>query len=238
MAQRRGGEGSGAMMRREDTLRAQAETAIRGMIITGEIAQGELYSAPELAKQLGVSATPVREAMLDLVTEGLVESVRYRGFRVLALEEKDLDDITHIRVLLEAPTVAALTHSPEALTPDVVKSLRAQCAEMVSAAASNRVSDFIAIDRAFHLDLLRLAGNARLVAIVERLRNSTLRYGLRSMDRERFVGIAQEHNRIVDLLLEGNESALHDLVAEHVLANRGILGAANREPEIQVDPSS
>ena len=63
---------------RAPSLRERAEIAIRGGIITGEIPPGEIFSAPVLAKQLGVSATPVREAMLDLVREGMVEPIANR----------------------------------------------------------------------------------------------------------------------------------------------------------------
>ena len=67
------------------SLRERAAASIRNGITTGEIRAGELYSVPTLAARLGVSATPVREAMLDLANEGLVEAVRNRGFRVVEL---------------------------------------------------------------------------------------------------------------------------------------------------------
>ena len=64
-------------------MRVQARDMIRTGILTGELGGGELYSSRGLAERLGVSATPVREALLALVNEGLMEPVRNRGFRVL-----------------------------------------------------------------------------------------------------------------------------------------------------------
>ena len=88
------------------SLRQQVTEVLRGAVITGAMRPGALYSAPALATRFGISATPVREAMLDLVKEGLIETVRNKGFRVTALTDQELDDITEIRMLIEVPTTA------------------------------------------------------------------------------------------------------------------------------------
>ena len=67
------------------SLREQARQVIRGLVITGQMQPDQLYSVPRLAAELGVSATPVREALLDLEREGLLEAERNRGFRVVSL---------------------------------------------------------------------------------------------------------------------------------------------------------
>ncbi|HVA92494.1 MAG TPA: GntR family transcriptional regulator, partial [Chloroflexota bacterium] len=87
------------------SLRARARKAIRGSIVTGEIADGEIYPVSYFTSRLGVSATPIREALFDLAGEGLVEVVRNRGFRVPQLTEQDLDDLYDVRTLLEVPTM-------------------------------------------------------------------------------------------------------------------------------------
>ena len=91
---------------RADSLREQVSRALEAALVAGELQPGVLYSAPGLAEQFGVSATPVREAMLDLVKDGFVEVVRNKGFRVLEISESDLDQISQIRLLLEVPTTA------------------------------------------------------------------------------------------------------------------------------------
>src|SRR5262245_22313406 len=102
---------------RASSLREQAAESIRAGIISGKIAADVIYSVPALASELGVSATPVREAMLDLVGEGLVVAVRNRGYRVIRPTAKDLEDILSIRLLLEVPTMGqvAVSHQDGAL---------------------------------------------------------------------------------------------------------------------------
>ena len=84
---------------------------IRGLVITGQMQPDQLYSVPRLATELGVSATPVREALLDLAREGLLEAVRNRGFRVVSLSLGELNDIFAIRLLLEVPSVGEIAQS-------------------------------------------------------------------------------------------------------------------------------
>jgi DNA-binding GntR family transcriptional regulator len=218
-------------MSRGSSLRERAEVAIRGGIITGEIQPGQIYSAPALAKQLGVSATPVREAMLDLAAEGLVESVPNRGFRVVPLLDSDLDEITELRVLLEAPTVAALASRPELLDEAQLKRLRRLADEIERLAGKADLPTFIDADRAFHLELLALFGNRRLVESVERLRNATRRYGMRRLDRGTLSANAKEHHRILDALAAGDEAQVRALMEDHVRTNRGILAGPAQAPE-------
>ena len=78
---------------RSDSLREQVTRALEAAVVAGELQPGVIYSAPTLAERFHVSATPVREAMLDLVGEGMVEAVRNRGFRVVEVSEADLDQI-------------------------------------------------------------------------------------------------------------------------------------------------
>jgi DNA-binding GntR family transcriptional regulator len=157
------------------SLRERAADAIRNGIVTGEIRAGELYSVPTLAARLGVSATPVREAMLDLANEGLVEAVRNRGFRVLELTDADLDEIIEVRIMLEVPAVGRLAGS---LSPDEVSRLGELVEETEAMAKATDVEGFLTADRAFHLALVELAGNRRLVELVARLRDQTRLYGL------------------------------------------------------------
>ncbi len=89
-------------------VRDQVADALRAALVAGEMRPGVVYSAPALAARFGVSATPVREAMLDLAKEGLVTAVRNKGFRVTELSDRDLDDITALRALIEVPTIGQI----------------------------------------------------------------------------------------------------------------------------------
>ncbi|HSA52260.1 MAG TPA: GntR family transcriptional regulator, partial [Yinghuangia sp.] len=76
--------GDAARLGERLSLREQVARAIRAALVAGEMRPGVVYSAPGLATRFGVSATPVREALLDLAKDGLVEPVRNKGFRVRA----------------------------------------------------------------------------------------------------------------------------------------------------------
>src|SRR3954464_5013510 len=88
-----------------ENLRDSVANALRAAVISGELKPGEVYSAPMLGARFGVSATPVREAMLDLVREGLVISLRNKGFRVTEVSDDDLDNLAALRLLIEPPTI-------------------------------------------------------------------------------------------------------------------------------------
>ncbi|MFE1904847.1 GntR family transcriptional regulator, partial [Streptomyces gardneri] len=79
-----------------ERLRDQVAHALRAALISGELRPGVVYSAPTLAEDFGISATPVREAMLDLAREGLVEPVRNKGFRVTEVDQRHHDQDTQI----------------------------------------------------------------------------------------------------------------------------------------------
>ena len=89
---------------RKPSYRERVADALRAALIAGELRAGGVYSAPALAARFGVSATPVREAMLDLAKEGLVDVVPNKGFRVTEVSEQQLDEYTHISSLIEMPT--------------------------------------------------------------------------------------------------------------------------------------
>jgi DNA-binding GntR family transcriptional regulator len=202
------------------SLREQVERGLRAAVVSGQMRPGVVYSAPALASQFGVSATPVREAMLELVRSGLVESVRNRGFRVTELSDRDLDDITELRALIEVPAVARLAASAD---PHALEALR-PLAEAISAAATNGdLLAYVEADRVFHLSLLALTGNQRIVDTVGDLRSQSRLYGLANLAAEsRLAESAAEHNELLDVLLEADTEACVELMRRHIGHVRGI----------------
>jgi DNA-binding GntR family transcriptional regulator len=202
------------------SLREQVGHALRVALITGEMRPGVVYSAPVLATHFGVSATPVREAMLDLAKEGLVEAVRNKGFRVTELSERDLDELTHIRRLIEVPTVAGLA---DASRREEFEGLRPVAEEIVSAAESGDLLAYVTADLRFHAELLSLAGNAHLVTVVRDLRNRARLYGLDALYRDGALGdSAREHVWILDALCRGDSAGAEALMNQHIQHVRGI----------------
>lgn len=202
------------------SLREQVADALRAALVTGEMRPGVVYSAPVLAAQFGVSATPVREAMLDLAKEGLVEAVRNKGFRVTELSERDLDELTQIRELIEVPTVAGLA-GPAHLAS--FGRIRPVAEEIVAAAERGDLLAYIDADLRFHVELLSLAGNAHLVEVVRDLRARARLYGLSQLaQRGTLVDSAREHLQLLDLLSAGDAEGARQLMAQHIGKVRGI----------------
>jgi DNA-binding GntR family transcriptional regulator len=206
---------------RPSTLSSLAKESIRMRIVTGEIEAGEIYSAPALAAVLGVSATPIREAMLELTADGLVEAVPNRGFRVVELSQHDLDEIFELRLMLEVP--AAEESARRGITPgDHDRFL--ELAELIEKRAEDGDTvGFLAADRDFHLGLLATLGNSRLVDIVSRLRDQARLYGLPMLaQRGELRESAREHRELLEAICRRDAGAVTAVATHHLEHTRGI----------------
>jgi DNA-binding GntR family transcriptional regulator len=201
-------------------LREQSRNVISASILAGELEPGEIYSATVLAERLGVSPTPIREAMLDLANAGLVEPIRNRGFRILTVAEDDLDEISELRHMLEVPAMRMVI---ERASDAQLDALRDAVARIESAASARDVLGFLVADKEFHLGLLALSGNLRLVRLVGQLRDQTRLVGLRRLAEDgRLMATAREHAEILDALRNRNADRAEWLMRRHLDHTRGV----------------
>lgn len=197
-----------------ESLRDRTLEFLRQAIVAGEVQSGELYSASALAKRLGVSASPVREAMLTLVNEGTMEAVRNRGFRLVPMSKHDLDEVFEMRVLLEVPVVEKLA---ERDLSHAMPGLRRRAEVILRAAEDGEANAFLAADREFHLAILELHGNRRLVNQVALLRDQTRLYGVPDLAQKGLLAdSAAEHVAILDALEAGDGEAASGMMAQHL----------------------
>lgn len=217
------------------TLRDQAKRAIRDAIITGAIEPGRIYSAPTLAENLGVSATPVREALLDLAAEELVEPVRNRGFRVIGLSDRDIDDIFELRQMLEP---MAMIRVIDRLTPEVLERFGDLGNEMTTAAEAGDLVRYLDANRAFHLGLLGLLGNQRLVDAVARLRDHARLYRMRSKGQQQLlVHMAARQRDLLGALARGERKAVRALMTAYLEDSRTLWGGEVGTPRVKAEPA-
>ena len=197
------------------SLREQALALLREALITGRIADGEVYSAKALAAELGVSNGPIREAMLALVDDGLMEAVPNKGFRPVPLAPADLAEIYEMRLLLEVPAVARLAEGD--LSSDRVARLIDLVNTIERTARSGDLIGNLAADRDFHLTLLAAGGNSRLVDAVARLRDQTRLYNLRALNADgRLVASADEHRPLLTAIMRHDKRTAERLMRRHL----------------------
>lgn len=202
------------------SLRQRIAVSLRAALVSGRMVPGITYSVPALAEQFGVSATPVREAMLDLVNEGILAPVPNKGYRVVELSDEELDQVSQLRRLLEVPTVGGLAGS---LSPDALRKLRRLADRVRKAALAADVVGYVEADRELHLALLAEAGNPRLVDLVGRLRDQSRLYGLEQLAAKGvLVDSADEHLALIDSLASGDRAAAERVMAHHLDHVRGI----------------
>lgn len=196
------------------SLRSSVTEALRNAIILGDLEEGELYSAPALAAPLGVSATPVREAMMDLAREGLVTTAKNKGFRVTSMTSEDLEEQTQVRQLLEGPAMRAVAGR---IPAEDLQDLRRRADVITEAAETGDLRTYITEDRAFHAALVAHTRNSRLVDLTLRLRGQTRMRALRALaDSGRLTASSREHHQLLDLLEAGDAEGAYELTIQHI----------------------
>ncbi len=202
------------------SLRDRAHAAIRASISTGELEADTIHPVSFLTARLGVSATPVREALLDLANEGLVEVLRNRGFRIPTLTEKDLDEIFQLRLMLEVPALVQICRK---LTDEQIEELSRYVEDLEDCAQTGNIAGFLETDRVFHTRLLETQGNQRLVTIVSRLRDHARLHGLPGLAMSgKLVASAQEHRHILNAVVAGDATECEKWMIKHLEHTRGI----------------
>lgn len=222
----------------QPSLREFALEEIRLAITTGQLDEGRTYSAAGLAKELGMSLSPVREAMMSLVSEGTVEAIPNRGFRLRPISAEDLEEIIRIRIILSMPAVADLCARARAARAgaDGTDEVDAQLAELKQLATAGVVAieaadydEFFRLDREFHRALLEYGLGRRAADISLRLR-----------DQSRVVSLArpvlpvdwqtgQDLIEIVEHLSAGRTEEAQQAVTRNLYYYKRILGTP--EPE-------
>ena len=228
----------GSEMRRERRfLGDDAFSEIGTAIASGALEDGELLRDRVLAEQMGVSRTPVREAMMDLAREGLVETVKNKGFRVTQMSEKDLDDLAEIRQLLEPPTMRDIVgRIPDEAFDELIE-LADRCA---AGAAGEDLVEYLRNDRAFHELVLSFAGNRQLTDLATSLRSRTRLYGITALAHEgRLTASAHEHHELVRLLRDGDGTGAEALMRSHIGHARSLWATGEQrttEAAVPADP--
>ena len=205
------------------SLRDKAVQRVRSEIVSGRSAPGTMYSVPTLSEELGISTTPVREALLELSRGGLIAPRRNRGFQVQSVSLNDLNNLFAVRTLLERFLVVTLAGQGLTDTAD----LRERADAIAAAVGADDVPAYLETDRAFHLAFAERAGNPLLTRLVMELRDGMRLYGVDSAaGRERQVASVAEHYRFIELAAAGDVGAIAALAERHITDWQPVFTAA------------
>ncbi|HEX3804679.1 MAG TPA: GntR family transcriptional regulator [Solirubrobacteraceae bacterium] len=204
--------GASTKIEQEPTYANRIADMILTAIGTGQLEPGTLYSVRALAEALGVSRTPVREALLSLARQGMVRFERNRGVRIIEASTHELEELFVLRLSLEVPATYRATPR---LSPDGLNAIRLNLADMHAAESHDDEPLLMHHDRLFHKNILEASGNSRLAAIVDQLRDAVLTRGASTVGRSRALrDILLEHATILTCLEQrdgaGAAVAMHD----------------------------
>ncbi len=209
------------------SLREQIGSSLRAALITGEMLPGETYSVPLLAEKFGVSATPVREAVLDLTKEGILTAMANKGFRVVETSAETLAQLTQIRLLIEISTTVEIG---KWISKETTADLRETAYSIQEFATSEDLLNFIELDRQFHHDILSLSGNLLLVELADQLRSRARIHALPFIVASgQLVTSAGEHLVILDAMDERDSKKLATVVEHHINYTMQAIGAMKPE---------
>ena len=195
-------------------LRDVVFNTLRHAILKGELEPGERLMEISLAQKLGVSRTPIREAIRKLELEGLVVMVPRKGAEVADITEKDLRDVLEVRTALEELSIELAIRNMDEEQLDNLKKANEAFAR------NSEGDDLIKIaesDVAFHEHIYMATGNKRLIQIINNLREQMYRYRLEYIkDKTTHERLVQEHNRIIDAMQLGNVKEAKTAIKLHV----------------------
>ncbi|MFQ6392558.1 GntR family transcriptional regulator [Nocardia sp. KC 131] len=215
----------------------QTIAAVRSAVDDGRMTPGVKYSVYQLAEALGISRTPVREALLQLEQVGLIRFEQRQGFRILLPDPKEIADIFAVRLSLEIPAVRRVAAQP---TPGLCKRLDDEMAALRAAAHSGDESLFAHHDQLLHDAVLEAADNARARAIISSLRETTRLLGASTADRTRSLfDIDAEHRPIVSAIVDRDAPRAEAALRDHLVSTGRLLVAqAVRDQQADADPDS
>jgi DNA-binding GntR family transcriptional regulator len=200
--------------RETSNLTDLAYEQLRRAILVGDLKPGQLYTAGELAERVGVSRTPIREALLELERKGMVEIVKNRGMRVRQTSLEDLLEGFEVRLMLEVPLTRRATELQDGQARALVESV---FLEFEHAARCSDIPATLRADRDFHRSLLAGSGNVKAVQMLFEQRNLVLSGGVETVPRSRSARECfEDHRDIFEAFMNRDGFAAATAMGRHI----------------------
>lgn len=195
-------------------LRDVVFITLREAILKGDIEPGERLMELDLANKLGVSRTPIREAIRKLELEGLVKMAPRKGAEVAEITLEDLRDVLEVRKNLEELAVSLACNRA---TEDDIDRIRKCNAAFIESLSTNNLTKMAEADEAFHDAIYEMTGNKRLIQIINNLREQMYRYRLECIkDVDMRNTLVEEHNELIEKIKSKNAESAKKIVQIHI----------------------
>lgn len=195
-------------------LREIVFETLRDAIITGKMGPGERLMEIQLAEEMGVSRTPVREAIRKLELEGFVVMVPRKGAYVAGVSIKDIADVFEVRAALEG---LAASLAAERITEEELDRLERSIVSINEVSDGKNINKAVESDIDFHDMLYQASRNQKLITIITNLKEQLQRYRATSLAEEgRTKDAVDEHKQIVEALSERNGELAAELARQHI----------------------
>ena len=195
-------------------LRDVVFNTLREAILRGDLKPGERLMELQLAAKLGVSRTPIREAIRMLEQEGLAITIPRRGALVAGMTEKDMEDVLQIR---EALDILAAQIACEKMSEEELNRLEAAMYDFEHCTREGDVKKLAEADVRFHDVIYAATGNPKLVYLLSNLREQIYRYRVEYLkDEQNYPRLIAEHQAIVDCLRAGDQELLQKSMRTHI----------------------
>ena len=195
-------------------LRDVVFNTLRQAILRGELKPGERLMEIQLANKLGVSRTPIREAIRKLELEGLVLMIPRKGAEVAEITEKNMLDVLEVRRALEE---LAVKLACERITEEEIQELKEAADAFQKILSEKDITKIAEADEAFHDVIFKSTGNDRLIQLLNSLREQMYRYRLEYLKREEYhPQLLEEHQQIIDRITRKDQSEAAELIDRHI----------------------
>ncbi|MBV2356036.1 GntR family transcriptional regulator [Streptomyces sp. J2-1] len=203
-----------AMPTRQPPAAERVYTHVKQGVLDRRYEGGTLLTEGELADAVGVSRTPVREALLRLEVEGLLRLYPKKGALVLPVSAQEIADVVETRLLVESHAARRAVPAPPGLLDRLAVLLERQREQ----AAAGDFAAAATTDRSFHAEIVRSGGNQILARLYDQLRDRQLRMGVAVMHShpDRIAKTLAEHEELLDALRAGDAEAAVAVVDRHV----------------------
>ena len=203
-------------LKKEPKVIAQeVATDIKSAIVNGMIKPGEKINETQIARDMGISRSPVREALHMLKKEGVVVSIPYKGTFVNLLGKKDIEDMYIIRGLLEAYAIEKVIENKN---EKILRCLRKNVEDIEKDVEKKQLKDLVSKDIEFHRNVCIFSGNKKLIDVWEGFQTQIeVLINLESGFYERFQLLAVEHRELLSLIIEGKVKQAQEKIKAHIL---------------------